>query len=81
LAKLNDAKLAFLHFSQVYPVLKESLVNFKHAKRTIVIENNATGQFASLLEKEVGVKIDQRILKYNGLPFSVEEVIERLKNG
>lgn len=43
------------------------------------MENNATGQFANLLKLEYGVKISDTILKYDGDPFSVEEVVQKLK--
>jgi len=45
----------------------------------IALENNATGQFAHLLQLTAGYLIEDKILKYNGLPFSVEEVITELK--
>ena len=45
----------------------------------MVIEGNATGQFARLVKQETGVQADHLILKYNGLQFSVEEVRERIR--
>jgi 2-oxoglutarate ferredoxin oxidoreductase subunit alpha len=49
------------------------------ADRTCLVENNATGQCADLLHRETGRKIDKKILKYNGIPFSVEELQEKIK--
>ncbi len=65
--------IAGVHFSQVYPVspLAEKIFS---RKKVVVLENNATGQFANLLKIECGVKISGNILKSNGNPFSVEEV-------
>ena len=48
-------------------------------EKIIVLENNFSGQFANLLKLEYGVKITDTILKYNGDPFSVEEVVITLK--
>ena len=64
-----------LHFTQVYP-LPESLGNLiNKAKRITVIENNATGQFANLIQMTYGIKVDKRILKYNGEPYHIDELV------
>jgi 2-oxoglutarate ferredoxin oxidoreductase subunit alpha len=39
----------------------------------IVVESNATGQFARLSEQH-GFRVDEHVLKYDGQPFSVEEL-------
>jgi len=33
-----------------------------------------------LIKNETGIKVSEKILKYNGLPFSVEELTEKLEN-
>lgn len=76
LSKRSD--IAALHFSQVYPLPQKAKKLFAH-KKIVVLENNATGQFANLLKLEYGVEIAANILKYDGDPFSVEEVVEKLK--
>jgi 2-oxoglutarate ferredoxin oxidoreductase subunit alpha len=76
---LGDESISFLHFGQVYPLPEEARSFIGNAERTIVIENNATGQFAKLLRLESGLEVDERINKYNGLPFSTEELTERLE--
>ncbi|MFW9905266.1 MAG: 2-oxoacid:acceptor oxidoreductase subunit alpha, partial [Candidatus Thorarchaeota archaeon] len=71
--------LGFLHFNQVYP-LHQSVTNYlQRAKKTIIIENNPTSQLGHLITRETELKIDESILKYNGYPFSVEEIRGRLK--
>ena len=50
----------------------------KGAKKIISVENNARGQLRQLLSCH-GIKIDEEILKYDGRPFSVDELRERLK--
>lgn len=69
--------ISYLHFKQVYPLPKNIKTLFKNAKKVIVIENNYSGQFASLLEKH-GVTVTERIVKYDGEPFGVEELTERI---
>jgi len=44
----------------------------------VVVESNATGQFTNILKLELDVKVDHRILKYNGEPFNIEEINERV---
>lgn len=77
LEKSERDDIAYFHFAQVYPLPKNIKTLFKGAKNIVVIENNYTGQFADLLEKH-GVKVSDRILKYNGEPFSVEEISKKL---
>lgn len=47
-------------------------------KRLICVESNATGQLARLLVN-YGINIDDKVLKYDGRPFSLEELSARLK--
>ena len=69
---------AFLHFPQVYPLPKETAAYLKKAKKLILIENNQTGQFGDLIKLETGIDIKNRVLKYNGMPFSVEEITKAI---
>ncbi|MBN2853197.1 MAG: 2-oxoacid:acceptor oxidoreductase subunit alpha [Clostridia bacterium] len=70
---------SFLYIKQVYPLSSKLLPYLRKAKKIICVENNATGQFANLLHWYLDVKADIRILKYNGEPFSIEEINLRLK--
>ncbi|MDD5432570.1 MAG: 2-oxoacid:acceptor oxidoreductase subunit alpha [Candidatus Omnitrophica bacterium] len=47
-------------------------------KRLICVENNATGQLVKLI-KMYGFNVDGKILKYDGRPFSLEELEMALK--
>jgi len=47
-------------------------------KKIISVENNATAQLAGLV-KSFGFKADRNILKYDGRPFSLEELQNRIK--
>jgi 2-oxoglutarate ferredoxin oxidoreductase subunit alpha len=79
LKRLDRKNTAFLHYKQVYPLSSDTRKYIEKADKTIVVENNATGQFAKLIRMETGLQIDKSILKYNGLPFGVEEIVKRLK--
>ena len=77
--KLNNDDLAFAYFKQVYPLPNNTKEILSKAKNRVIIENNATSQFGQLIKSQTGLEFDKHILKYNGMPFSVEEIIENLK--
>ncbi len=76
---LHDPTLAQIHFAQVYPLSPAGKKLFSKTKDIVVIENNATGQFANLLEQEYGVTVKERILQYDGNPFAVEDIVKKLQ--
>ncbi|HNZ87004.1 MAG TPA: 2-oxoacid:acceptor oxidoreductase subunit alpha [Methanofastidiosum sp.] len=79
LKELRDPKLGFLHFKQLYPLPREVMGYLMNAEKVIAIENNASGQFANLIRRETGFEIKNRILKYDGRSFSVEEVATKVR--
>jgi 2-oxoglutarate/2-oxoacid ferredoxin oxidoreductase subunit alpha len=76
--KHPDEKLGFLYFKQVYPFHKSVAEYLEKAEDVIILENNAQGQMANLIKLETGFEIQEKFLKYDGMPFSVEEVEERV---
>ena len=80
LDNLENEDISFLYFKQIYP-LDPSIKNLlNNAEKTIIFENNAQGQFAELIKLKIGFEIEKKVLKYNGMPFSVEEVETSLKD-
>jgi len=77
---LQKDDIGFLYFNQVYPVHSSTEKSLRKAEKTIIFENNAQGQFADLIKLKTGFDIGKKILKYNGMPFSVEEVERNLKD-
>lgn len=75
---LKRKRVAFLHFSQVWPLHPEAEILLRRAKRRVAVEMNATGQFAALLRQEYAIEFHDFVLKYDGRPFSVEEMADRL---
>ncbi|MGB9681837.1 MAG: 2-oxoacid:acceptor oxidoreductase subunit alpha [bacterium] len=71
--------IGLLHFSDVYPLPQKKLNELKDVRRMIAVENNATGQFAQLVKRETGIDIKDRILKYNGSPFTPLEIVKEVK--
>jgi 2-oxoglutarate ferredoxin oxidoreductase subunit alpha len=76
---LDREDVALLHFKQVYPLHAKTTGYLEKAEKTIIVENNPTSQFGNLIKLETGIKIDEKILKYDGMPFSVEELEKRLR--
>ena len=60
-----------------FPVdqIKKALAGVKHL---IAVEENATGQLTALAEPH-GIIADQKILRLDGRPFTVEELVSRIK--
>jgi 2-oxoglutarate ferredoxin oxidoreductase subunit alpha len=54
--------------------------HLSNAKRKLLIENNYTGQLGGLIREHTGIAMDYRVLKYNGRPFSQNEVYEGVKD-
>ena len=50
----------------------------KRAKRTILVENNYTCQLGNLIRETTGLSVDHEVPKYDGRPFSQEELVEAL---
>ena len=78
--RLANDDLVIAYFKQVYPLPDNISACFNKAKKRVIIENNATSQFSKLLKLHAGVEVDEKILKYDGLPFFVDELSERLKS-
>jgi len=57
-------------------VVTETMKKF----RTIIVENNKTSQLSSIIKENTGLGVDYKILKYDGRPFSPEDVYNGVKN-
>ncbi|MFA5769947.1 MAG: 2-oxoacid:acceptor oxidoreductase subunit alpha [Patescibacteria group bacterium] len=70
---------ALIHFNHIYPLdIEKVKALFKENKKYILIENNSWGQFGKLLMMETGIKIKEKILKYDGRPITAEEVVHKV---
>lgn len=68
-----------LHFRYLLPFhSKEALQILNKCKTTIVVEVNATGQFARHLKAETGFSCSDTILKYDGEPFEPKMITQRV---
>jgi 2-oxoglutarate/2-oxoacid ferredoxin oxidoreductase subunit alpha len=69
-----------LYLNELWPFPGEAVAEIiDKAKRSYVIENNATGQLARLIRTETGLKVSGNILKYDGRPFTPAEIVKAVK--
>lgn len=81
-ATASGVPTGVLHFSQVWPLVPEQFVaRLESAARVVAVEGNATGQFARLIHSETGFRIEDRIARYDGLPFTPEYILRGLGLG
>ncbi|AUG57471.1 2-oxoacid:acceptor oxidoreductase subunit alpha [Acetivibrio saccincola] len=79
LNKNTGKKYAALVFGDIWP-LPVKMLNEMHkkAKTIINVEQNATGQLASIIRAETGITCHRSILKYDGRPISRDEIYNKL---
>lgn len=61
-----------------FPVAEVTEI-LQRAKRTILVENNYTCQLGNLIREMTGISVDHELPKYDGRPFSQEELTEALE--
>jgi len=80
LLRAENIRAKMLHFRDVYPIRREGILDRIGEKaRVIGVESNYTGQFADLFRSETGIHVTERILKYDGRPFSPEEIARQVR--
>jgi 2-oxoglutarate ferredoxin oxidoreductase subunit alpha len=67
-----------LSFTDLYP-FATSTEQILRDRRMVAVEGNYSSQLAQLLRMKTGVSIDSSINRYDGRPFSPEEIAERVK--
>lgn len=69
-----------LHFNELWPFPAQAVADIiKKTTDCYIVENNATGQLARLIKQETGINLDNKILKFDGRPFSPERIIAGLR--
>jgi 2-oxoglutarate ferredoxin oxidoreductase subunit alpha len=74
--------IAMLHWSEIWPLPAtdryDYLAVLRRARRTICIENNAGSQFARLLRSETGFQFSNRVNRFDGRPFLLEDMLQEV---
>ena len=75
----RQSTTGYLHYTYLWPLKTEKLEALaKKAKKTIFVEATYQGQLAMLIKMETGLTFDHQILKYDGRPFFLNELQEKL---
>ena len=74
--KLEGVTANQLAIKWIVPLHVEAVTEIlTRAKRTIIVENNFSGQFHRYLRGETGVTVDGHIRKYDGEPFMPHHIV------
>ncbi|MGB9674541.1 MAG: 2-oxoacid:acceptor oxidoreductase subunit alpha, partial [Nanopusillaceae archaeon] len=60
------------------PFPKEIKYLLEESKIVVSIEHNLTGQLAKLIQQELGIYIEEKILKHTGEPFTPIEIVRKI---
>lgn len=75
----SDLKINYLHFDYLFP-LKFNYLNkvISNSKRIVLVENNYIGQLGELITAKTGFQFKEKLLKYDGRPFFIEDILNFL---
>lgn len=72
-------KINYLHFDYLFPLKPELLLDvISKSKRVVLVENNYLGQLGELITSKTGYLFKERLLKYDGRPFFIEDILNFL---
>lgn len=75
----KDKKIGFVHLSQVWPFPSDKINKlFRDARKILTVENNAGAQLARLLRQETGLEVSGSILRFDGRPFNLDYLLQRV---
>ena len=75
----NGIKANAVHFTHLFPLSKDKvLAALKDSKKTVLAENNSTGQFAGMLKQYCDFEPDFLLLKYDGRQFFAEQIAQEV---
>ena len=77
LLAVQGVKANQLPIKWIVPFHAEAITEIlSKSKRTIVVENNESGQFYRYMRSETGLSVDGHIRKYDGEPFAPHHIVE-----
>ena len=81
LLEKGGAKARMMHIRYASPFPARSVLSaLTKAKNTLVFEGNSEAQMRSLIFQKTGYYIEKTCLRYDGRPFTPEEIAEATKN-
>jgi 2-oxoglutarate ferredoxin oxidoreductase subunit alpha len=77
----NYDNVNFLQVTWMNPFPTEAVTKIlEKAKKVLHVEANYTGQLAGIIREKTGIEIENKFLKFDGRPFYVEEIEEKIKS-
>ncbi len=81
LLQAEGRRVGMLHIGEPVPFPRAAvLARLSRARQLVVVEQDSTGQLAKLIRRETRRAPDEQILKYDGRPFSGQELAGRLRD-
>jgi 2-oxoglutarate ferredoxin oxidoreductase subunit alpha len=69
--------VSHLHIKWIVPLHADAIMEaLSPSKRTVIVENNYSGQFYRYLRSETGLSVDGHIRKYDGEPFMPHHIVD-----
>ena len=69
-----------VHFTHIHPLpVEKAKAILGRPGMKVCVENNRTGQFARLLMVEAGIEMVDSVLRYDGLPFTPQFIVDSIK--
>ena len=78
-AQSTGENIAYLSYEYILPLKTGTLLKLaEKGKRMILIENNQTGQLGNLIREKCSYEFKEKLLKYDGRPFFVDDILDYL---
>lgn len=76
----SGASVNHLQFRTLWPLNADVVTQeLKNARKTVCVENNFSGLFAKLVRQETGLSFTYHIRKYDGEPFYLTSLIDKVR--
>ncbi|MDD5416645.1 MAG: 2-oxoacid:acceptor oxidoreductase subunit alpha [Candidatus Aenigmarchaeota archaeon] len=75
LKELKNFKFMQISYISPFPI-KLVTDEMKKSKNIILVENNQTGQLGEIIREQTGIEIKNKLLKYDGRPFTKNEIVK-----
>ena len=78
--KKDKIKVNYLQIKNISPLPEKTIIDvLNKAKKTVLVENNQSGQLGYIIRAATGLSIKHKLLKYDGRPFFPHEIYDGIK--
>ncbi|MCS7216829.1 MAG: 2-oxoacid:acceptor oxidoreductase subunit alpha [Candidatus Bipolaricaulota bacterium] len=77
----EEDRYAHVHFQDLWPVRWAEVEELlREARAVVTVEGNAWGQLGKLLRQETGIRPARHLARYDGRPFTPEDIVEAMRH-